>query len=394
MKLDDKIMMLRKQKGWSQEELAFRLDVSRQAVSKWELGTCIPDLDKIIKMSELFEVTTDYLVKGEQTYEHKIEKPDEKIEKVDTNDKVSRKYEGLVGKITIVSSFLLSLVIIVYFLIGTPAFLECRMNISKTLIFNLLLLGIKFLVVVIATRCNTKALWNEFFGFLISLTLYLPFYLPYKKFVWYMSSLNGGDVSSIFMYMLCMQLNLSIGFIVLAVRKKKVVYLLNTIICIICVLKSIFYETPFVAILVYSSILLGIVLAFLIKLQKIKLDLLTVICIFALFVIAYIFFQEAIFIENIFIRSSVLICVAFFMQLFSFSIKKPIYVKHSLSFISLIFILYGTLQFVRLDIISLRHFDFLFLTTPAFIIYIIISNLLLCLNFWLNKGEKTNEKIS
>ncbi len=63
MKLEEKITILRKKQGWSQEELAFRLDVSRQAVSKWEMGASVPDLDKIIKMSEIFNVTTDYLLK-------------------------------------------------------------------------------------------------------------------------------------------------------------------------------------------------------------------------------------------------------------------------------------------------------------------------------------------
>ena len=63
MILAEKIAQLRKQKGWSQEELANRLQVSRQAVSKWEGGASIPDLDKILKLSALFEVTTDYLLK-------------------------------------------------------------------------------------------------------------------------------------------------------------------------------------------------------------------------------------------------------------------------------------------------------------------------------------------
>ena len=65
MILAEKIMRLRKQKGWSQEELAVRLNVSRQSVSKWESMTSLPDLDKIIKMSELFGVSTDYLLKDE-----------------------------------------------------------------------------------------------------------------------------------------------------------------------------------------------------------------------------------------------------------------------------------------------------------------------------------------
>lgn len=65
MILADKIIKLRKQRGWSQEQLAEMLDVSRQSVSKWEGGLSIPDLDKIIKMSGLFGVSTDYLLKDE-----------------------------------------------------------------------------------------------------------------------------------------------------------------------------------------------------------------------------------------------------------------------------------------------------------------------------------------
>ena len=59
----DKIADLRKKNGWSQEELANQLGVSRQAVSKWESASSIPDLDKIIKMSSIFGVSTDYLLK-------------------------------------------------------------------------------------------------------------------------------------------------------------------------------------------------------------------------------------------------------------------------------------------------------------------------------------------
>jgi len=65
MILSDKIMMLRKKKGWSQEELAEKLSISRQSVSKWESGASIPDIDKILMLSRLFEVSTDYLLKEE-----------------------------------------------------------------------------------------------------------------------------------------------------------------------------------------------------------------------------------------------------------------------------------------------------------------------------------------
>ncbi|MBF0893013.1 MAG: helix-turn-helix transcriptional regulator [Atopobium sp.] len=65
MLLSEKIMSLRKRNGWSQEELAQQLGVSRQSVSKWESMASMPDIQKIMAMSELFGVSTDYLLKDE-----------------------------------------------------------------------------------------------------------------------------------------------------------------------------------------------------------------------------------------------------------------------------------------------------------------------------------------
>ncbi len=65
MILADKIIRLRKKNGWSQEELADKMQVSRQAVSKWESAQTVPDLEKILTLSGLFGVTTDYLLKDE-----------------------------------------------------------------------------------------------------------------------------------------------------------------------------------------------------------------------------------------------------------------------------------------------------------------------------------------
>lgn len=64
MNVADRIQNLRKTKGISQEQLADAIGVSRQAVSKWEGEQTTPDIDKIILMSEYFDVTTDYLLKG------------------------------------------------------------------------------------------------------------------------------------------------------------------------------------------------------------------------------------------------------------------------------------------------------------------------------------------
>ncbi|MBD5395115.1 MAG: helix-turn-helix domain-containing protein [Lachnospiraceae bacterium] len=64
MNVADRIQSLRKSKGISQEELADQIGVSRQAVSKWESEQSTPDIEKIILLSDYFEVTTDYLLKG------------------------------------------------------------------------------------------------------------------------------------------------------------------------------------------------------------------------------------------------------------------------------------------------------------------------------------------
>lgn len=65
MILADKIMNLRKKAGWSQDELAAQLNVTRQSVSKWEGAQSIPDMERIVQMSRLFGVTTDFLLKDE-----------------------------------------------------------------------------------------------------------------------------------------------------------------------------------------------------------------------------------------------------------------------------------------------------------------------------------------
>ena len=62
MTLGEKIQILRKQHGMSQEQLSALTSVSRQAISKWEVGESIPDVDNIVQLSEIFGVTTDYLL--------------------------------------------------------------------------------------------------------------------------------------------------------------------------------------------------------------------------------------------------------------------------------------------------------------------------------------------
>ena len=67
MKFCEKLMNLRKSKGWSQDEFAQKINVTRQTVSKWELNQTVPDMNKLIEMSKLFEVTLDELVNNIET---------------------------------------------------------------------------------------------------------------------------------------------------------------------------------------------------------------------------------------------------------------------------------------------------------------------------------------
>ena len=75
MILADKIIEERKKNGWSQEELAEKLGVSRQSVSKWEGAQSVPDLQRILEMSRMFSVSTDYLLKDELSSEQSAPAP-------------------------------------------------------------------------------------------------------------------------------------------------------------------------------------------------------------------------------------------------------------------------------------------------------------------------------
>lgn len=67
--MGERLLKLRNQSSLTQEELAERLDVSRQSISKWELNKTLPDVDKLIQLSEMYQVSIDYLIKGEEAGE-------------------------------------------------------------------------------------------------------------------------------------------------------------------------------------------------------------------------------------------------------------------------------------------------------------------------------------
>ena len=98
----EKLLELRKQKGWSQEELGNNLDVSRQTISKWESGQSTPEMEKLVKISEIFEISLDELIIG-----IKNEVKDSVEENKDDKPKKS--------KIKIVFMILLILVLLLFF---------------------------------------------------------------------------------------------------------------------------------------------------------------------------------------------------------------------------------------------------------------------------------------
>lgn len=131
MEFNNKLYELRKQKGFSQEELASRLNVSRQTVSKWELGESSPDMEKLVAMSDLFGITLDELVLDKAPAQPDSASASAKTgiageikEKVFTEDNKKKAKKGLkiagiiLGAIVIID--LLSM-IIYFVLFGAPA---------------------------------------------------------------------------------------------------------------------------------------------------------------------------------------------------------------------------------------------------------------------------------
>ena len=125
MILADKIIRLRKKNGWSQEELADKMNVSRQAVSKWEAAQTTPDLEKILQLGNLFGVTTDYLLKDELVDEEFVEGVDEtpirKISFAEANDYLEQRKNASV-QIAIATLLCIISPILIFLLL---AFSEC-----------------------------------------------------------------------------------------------------------------------------------------------------------------------------------------------------------------------------------------------------------------------------
>ena len=150
MNLAEKIIMLRKQKGWSQEGLAEQLDISRQSVSKWESGASIPELDKIVKMSSLFGVSTDYLLKEEV---EEVRNVDEEAMKSPSGRVVTRDEASIFMELTQKASGKIAIAISLFVLSPVILLLVCSLLEMKILPISeemAVCIGIAVLLVFVA----------------------------------------------------------------------------------------------------------------------------------------------------------------------------------------------------------------------------------------------------
>lgn len=114
MNLSNKIYEMRKAHGLSQEQLAEKLDVSRQSVSKWESGESIPELERLVEISKIFNVTTDYLLKESEVDELTIRT--EMLEKqqqaliFEAKKKERRRYRLLSCTVVYLAAFALTII--------------------------------------------------------------------------------------------------------------------------------------------------------------------------------------------------------------------------------------------------------------------------------------------
>lgn len=120
MKFEEKLIQLRKARGLSQEALAEQLGVSRQAVSRWELGETTPDLANLKQLSELYGVSADYLIHDEYESDEDLPKVKEKSNMVYVQKVRILKY---CGRMTVISAILTFVMLIIFSLTKMPVFL-------------------------------------------------------------------------------------------------------------------------------------------------------------------------------------------------------------------------------------------------------------------------------
>lgn len=151
MTFGEKIQKLRKEAGLSQEELAYQLDVSRQAISKWERDSGYPETEKIVRMSKIFHVTLDYLLNEEDT---PIQEP-----KAERGIYVSREMAD--GFLLYQKQKYLKVAIAVGIMVGSLALSYMSSEISMLLFMLVLIVGVILLISVKLTDNPYRKLWQE-----------------------------------------------------------------------------------------------------------------------------------------------------------------------------------------------------------------------------------------
>ena len=110
MQINKRIFELRKERGWSQDQLAEKVNVSRQSISKWESAQALPEIEKVIELSKIFQVTTDYLL---------LDQADEKEARPKWTTSESESYQQEVRSFGLVNVlYILFLAITLFFFAG------------------------------------------------------------------------------------------------------------------------------------------------------------------------------------------------------------------------------------------------------------------------------------
>jgi len=151
MTFGEKIQKLRKEAGLSQEELAYQLNVSRQAISKWERDNGYPETEKIVRMSKIFHVTLDYLLNEEET---QTQEP-----KAECGIYVSREMAD--GFLLYQKQKYLKVAIAVGIMVGGLALSYMASDISMLIFVLVLIVGVILLISIKLTDNPYRKLWQE-----------------------------------------------------------------------------------------------------------------------------------------------------------------------------------------------------------------------------------------
>lgn len=151
MTFGEKIQKLRKEAGLSQEELAYQLDVSRQAISKWERDNGYPETEKIVRMSKIFHVTLDYLLNEEETQTQ--------VPKAERGIYVSREMAD--GFLLYQKQKYLKVAIAVGIMVGSLALSYMSSDISMLIFVLILIVGLILIISIKLTDNPYRKLWQD-----------------------------------------------------------------------------------------------------------------------------------------------------------------------------------------------------------------------------------------